>query len=115
MSDKELLELAAKAAGYTLDEQMLEKGWAFCKELHGYWNPLEDNEDAFVLAVKLGLCIYINRVRSDGGDSPEVTVYYGGLFKDKKIEMWTGIDDDYYEAARRAIVRAAAEIGRSLG
>ena len=57
MTDEELLLRAAKVAGYTLNEQSLEKGWAFCKELHGYWNPLEDNEDAFVLAVKLKLDI----------------------------------------------------------
>ena len=116
MDDKELLGLAAKAAGYTLEDHHDINGeyWPWCIEEGEYWCPLTDDGDALRLAVKLGLYIGINRIRIDHGDSPEVTVYYGGVFKDKKIEMWTGIDDDYYTATRRAIVRAAAEIGRAM-
>lgn len=46
MSDKELLELAARAAGLT------SVGWA------GLWNPLEEDGDALWLAVKLRLDIH---------------------------------------------------------
>src|SRR5690554_3749924 len=52
MSDNELLELAAKAAGYSLT-----KGSRGCREFlckRGvYWNPLEDDGDALRLASKL--------------------------------------------------------------
>jgi hypothetical protein len=64
MTDKELLELAAKAAGY--------KVWIRCngKVLHSDiwknsniewtpWNPLTDDGDALRLAVKLGLDVCI--------------------------------------------------------
>jgi len=45
MTDKELLELAAKGAGYTLTE---------------FWNPLTYNGDAFLLAVKLRMSVHID-------------------------------------------------------
>ena len=44
-TDQELLEKAAKAAGFTLANQMIESGW----------NPITDDGDALRLAVKLKL------------------------------------------------------------
>ena len=49
MTDKELLKLAAKAAGVeVVTPTMLE---------YGKWNPLEDDGDALRLAVTLEMCI----------------------------------------------------------
>lgn len=134
MSDKELLELAAKAVGWT--------GW---QSKHGYWNvkspdgseyicchgwqkydsttgkkipeptfadamqevswsPLADDGDAMRLAVKLKF---------------EVTVG----FDRTACEVADSIQNDYLEeihngddcaATRRVIVRAAAEIGKAM-
>ena len=58
---------------------------------YGKWNPLEDDGDALRLAVKLG--IDISKAQLD---------YY-----DKH-------STDPYGATRRAIVRAAAEIGKAM-
>jgi len=114
MTDRELLELAAKAAGYVYlehkgyddeDDEYVTHRWirdhnnALIK-----WNPLTDDGDALRLAVKLGLEIECNppsdqtAVRKSRGDS----------------YVWCNHDDDPYAATRRAIVRAAAEIGKNM-
>lgn len=98
MDDKELLELAAKAAGVEIISDAGEEGlWIKHKFLA--WNPLTDDGDALRLAVKLGLLF----------DLPEIyesvrTLYYEELNNDLRPS----------EATRRAIVRAAAEIGRGM-
>jgi hypothetical protein len=77
--------------------------------LPGYWdkwNPLTDDADAFRLAVKLSLDVLQNPMGQTtccivmGDDAQECEV----------LEDYNG---DPYAATRRAIVRAAAEIGRS--
>ena len=98
MTDRELLELAAKAAQLTLanqkaDEVQLEQ---YCKkatklENGDFWNPLTDDGDAIRLAVKLGIDI-----------------------AKAQVDYWDKDSTDPYAATRRAIVRAAAEIGKSL-
>ena len=95
MTDKELLELAAKAAGHTdTTKTIIEAGW----------NPLTDDGDALRLAVKLGLC-----VMTPTKNSSEC------LVTDEDVElMIEETQDDYYASTRRAIVRAAAEIGKGI-
>jgi hypothetical protein len=82
MRDKELLELAAKAA------------WG---NLESGWNPLTDDADALRLAVKLELNVLVG-VAKDG---------------EGRIVVETSLDDPY-AATRRAITRAAAEIGKAM-
>ena len=106
MSDRELLESAAKAAGYKLER--------FISALYPYatiytvkgkqWDPLADDGDTLRLAVELGLSV------STGIDWAEA-----------KIDELTPIREfahkdyqDIFAATRRAIVRAAAEIGRQM-
>jgi hypothetical protein len=111
MTDRELLELAAKAAG--LDVRWIAECQDFYEHrphmLPGYWdkwNPLTDDADAFRLAVKLSLDVLQNPMGQTtccivmGDDAQECEV----------LEDYNG---DPYAATRRAIVRAAAEIGRS--
>lgn len=95
MADKELLEYAAKAAG-------MPKGW-FDDDLRGTynWNPLTDDGDALRLAVKVKLWIYIRDTFTD--------VMTETLHETFITEPH---GDDPYAATRRAIVRAAAEIGK---
>jgi hypothetical protein len=104
MTDRELLELAAKAAGYWAAEFNCPANLP-----HKNWNPLTDDGDALRLAVKLKMTVD--------------TDYNGGTFAGNAD---IGIDEpeygyqegmgekDPYAATRRAIVRAAAEIGRSM-
>lgn len=101
-TDRELLELAAKAAGYTLTRHTQDE-WKFC--FGGVeWNPLTDDGDALRLAVKLGLCM-------------DTDYNYGiavGNHQFSMAELWEPYDRNPYAATRRAIVRAAAEIGRAM-
>ena len=93
MNDRELLELAAKAAGYTITDWCAGRRGADWAELSdtSKWNPIEDDGDALRLAVRLGLVVNT------------------GCAHDEKNDL-----DDPYAATRRAIVRAAAEIGRQM-
>lgn len=95
MTDKELLELAAKAAGYKLDEDCYRLDIRESSGAPTEWNPLVDDGDALRLAVRLGLF-----------DGPE-------FFHFRSLERFAGQDADDYTANRRAIVRAAAEIGKN--
>jgi len=99
MTDRELLEFAAKAAGIVLEWQ--DDGWAHCLDTGREWNPLTDDGDALRLAVKLRMNVHL--------DSNMVDVDPDGI-------SWfsEAYGDDPYAATRRAIVRAAAEIGRNM-
>ena len=58
MTDRELLELAAKAYGVEVEfdaDGVCWKHWPSFK-----WNPLEDDGDALRLAVRLGFTLSIN-------------------------------------------------------
>jgi hypothetical protein len=97
MTDKELLELAAKAAG-------MEPPLFWDDGLPIYpWNPLTNDGDALRLAVKLGINIgYV----SDGAS------IIGAVSGDHEFEEIN--NGDPCAAARRAITRAAAEIGKAM-
>ena len=111
MTDRELLEAAAKAAGIeiqgefsTVDRMYIHDG--------DWWNPLTDDGDALRLAVKLGLAISIDAVER------ETWAHHDQVMLGSR-EWWPAHpttehgNEDMYAATRRAIVRAAAaEIGR---
>lgn len=99
-TDRKLLEMAAKAAG-------IAGGWdKYAKvfvpaEGRIFWNPLTDDGDALRLAVKL---------KMDVDTSHPDTVFASDMHflctEPKNI--------DPFAATRRAIVHAAAEIGKTL-
>jgi len=93
MTDRELLELAAKAAGIAL-ENISMMGAGLLLKKGGVWNPILDDGDALKLAVKLGL-------------------FNDEDFVAELKAIWMYSCTDYYAATRRAIVRAAAEIGKA--
>lgn len=115
MTDRELIELAAKAAGigtlvwgekYKLGDDEID-----CTDLpyirsgqqdesDVYWNPLDDDGDALRLAVKLRLTISWDRF--DDGDYATATSPHTHQGYD------CFVDQDPFAATRRAIVRAAA-------
>ena len=104
MNDKELLEMAAKAAG----QERSAAGDLWSDARGQLWSPLTDDGDALRLAVKLNMTI------STGPIHVNVSTIEGALrghfFHESRILQ----HQDGDAATRRAIVRAAAEIGRSL-
>jgi hypothetical protein len=97
-ADRELLELAAKAAG--MEPPLF---WEDGSPIYP-WNPLKNDGDALRLAVKLGLAI------QHGGCY--VVVYTGqSTMAAQFVERH---EKDPYPATRLAITRAAAKIGRAM-
>ena len=108
MSDRELLEFAAKAAG-VWDETDPSNG--MLKPSGQYWNPLTNDGDALRLAVKLNLLIDCNYCCAMALDLPDKDWWGGG--EDERAGV-AHDECDPLAATRRAIVRAAAEIGRQM-
>lgn len=120
-TDRELLELAAKAAGIDLVWNDAECP-GYYSDWHGlpqweYWNPLVSDGVALRLAVKLAIEVHLCsvafqpnrntfrvRARFDGPGDRWFAEEYGEYIRHNV---------DPYAATRRAIVRAAAEIGRA--
>jgi hypothetical protein len=105
-TDRELLELAAKAAGYDTSHRMNRERmeldppvaslWVRNEKglVHTGWNPLDSDADALRLAVKLWLVIDKNFIN--------------------KLECEPTYPGDPCATTRRAIVRAAAAIGEAM-
>jgi hypothetical protein len=102
MNDRELLALAAKAAGINADS------WDHCG-----WNPLVNDGDALCLAVNLWINISFPPYMKH--DRP---VVHAGKYWHDNDSCWYPFEElrdiNPYAATRRAIVRAAAEIGRKM-
>jgi hypothetical protein len=109
MTDRELLERAAKAAGIKLGNwhDVPGYGTGFASDASKLlWNPLNDDGNALWLAVRLNLSIKFD-VESDGA-----FVSVGSDFGDEDEGCWSNeyLLKDSGAATRRAIVRAAAEM-----
>lgn len=109
MDDRELLELAAKAAGLIAVDGVYLIARDSSGEPHE-WNPLTDDGDALRLAVKLGISFY------EGNNEGAATFagYYLHTSKQPNRERFCieNHGNDPCAAARLAIVRAAAAIGK---
>lgn len=104
MTDREILELAAKAMGYRSFDWLDAPNLNVYEEdgTHHTFNPLNDDGDALRLAAKLRISIDFN----------DCCAWSRGVFGSVfglVQEFWGG---DYPNCYRNAIVRAAAEIGR---
>lgn len=111
-NDRELLELAAKAAGFAVNARTQAERDAigaggvglWINGVSTCWNPLTDDGDALRLAVKLRM---------------EVDAWGAGASAAVKTNGRAMISEPHYgddpeRSTRRAIVRAAAEIGRAM-
>jgi hypothetical protein len=106
--DRELLELAAKAAGMKFkgsptnpeSYQTQQDDLLYGTRPWMPWNPLTDDGDALRLAVKLEIHV-----------QPDGRYAWASTFEVNATEPVGG---DPYAATRRAIVRAAAEIGKAM-
>jgi len=98
-ADRELLELAAKAAGIKfhsyVDSELFGRGINIGDVDVPLWNPLDDDGDALRLAVKLDLL----------NENPT-------FLWNLASEMTPGSDP--LQATRRAVVLTAAAIGRTV-
>jgi len=118
MNDRELLELAAKAVGIKVfwghPGSCQNSSEKLYRELVGRimytapeWNPLTDDGDALRLAESLGLTICMN----GSGTVSASDDYDKTVFATQSINECSG---NRLTATRRAVVRAAAEIGRKM-
>ena len=128
-TDRELLELAAKAAEIPIEWHRwpsTARETAYVpngdvSEQHGAgyspWNPLTNDGDALRLAVKLRIGIEINErsiVASwvDGGYEPNDVYEYPESIQNEDFDI---VHVNHDKATRRAIVRAAAAIAKAGG
>jgi hypothetical protein len=108
MTDRELLKLAANAANlkwvddreHGITVQAVSDGGPY----NYVWNPLLDDGDALRLAVKL--VIQIDWAHKHDGSDNQAWANFGSVV--------VSFYNDPYAATRRAIVRAAAEIGKGM-
>ncbi len=105
-NDRELLEDAARAAGWVSWDWLAGDGVLNvygADGRHGRFDPLNDDGDALRLAVKLTLEIDVCKtgiaVRTPTG---------------QKVLVQSSEEPDAYAAIRRAITRAAASIGKAM-
>lgn len=101
--DRELLELAAKAAGKIPEEFKGNKN--FLNGILDVWNPLTDDGHAMKLAVKLDISLRLN-----GDELCGIAHWYQ---KGKLCRVVGNYQTGKTKDARRLIVLAAAEIGRT--
>ena len=108
---REILQLAAKAAGYVIVDFHDDGAWVHkvgaIKNSDGefpifLWRPRVDDGDALRLAVKLGIHITVSK--------------YGRTVCRRSSEFLSIQEHgtDPYAATRLAITKAAAEIGRAM-
>lgn len=113
--DRELLELAAKASGFhdkLLFSDIHDTAYWHDRysgdwgehDAAAEWNPLTDDGDAFRLAVGLGFVVYC----PDDDDQSVVVRNFSN------VNVMEVVAEDARLSTRRAIVRAAAEIGKSM-
>ena len=101
--DRELLRAAGKAAGEIGPDWYDNPN--YLDGVLSRWNPLTDDGDALRLAVQLCLYVTVGPLASAASWPPH------GAWLQEVIEAH-GLDRN--AATRRAIVRAAAEIGKTL-
>lgn len=114
MNDRELLELAAKAAGHLLGPEWNCYSSGIWINGNGrgdgfLWNPLTDDGDALRLAIDLQMEMMLRL------DSDSVMTYFevghNGLNVAERPSEHGG---DVHAAVRMAFVRSAAEIGKAM-
>jgi hypothetical protein len=116
MNDRELLELAAKAAGYRIEwvsTRLDDNFTARIRNENPYWfnwpawNPIDDDGDALRLAVKLDISLR-QKFAMVVAEYPCIDAEFN-----ERNTLCEAVLDDYCAATRRAVVRAAAEMAKT--
>jgi hypothetical protein len=125
MTDKELLEAAAKAIGKigfyddhwegfkspVLDGELADEG-VDASAAYTFWNPLTSDDDALRLAVTLKLNIGFGSERLQGSHWDHVEAFAEPDEDGRSFCPSEEMGNDPYAAVRRAIVRAAAAMSK---
>lgn len=120
-ADRKLIELAAHSIGRTVTGWSRQGGVDVAiLDDETYWQPLYKNAitdcagDALRLAARLGLEVEINH-KCPGGPSDPLVSVRGYIYRRLLADEWAEDNGEPLDMATcRAIVRAAAEIGRIL-
>ena len=114
MTTKTLLEMAAVAAGIEFRRDTATRGGLFCLVPSprggagwGTWNPLKNDSDALWLAVRIQAALTVDLAAG-------VRVVATGAANMHSVTETEPFSEDLAEAARLAIVRAAAAIGSKI-
>lgn len=114
MTDRELLESAARAIGLRAEFNLANACQLFDGDKYVcFWNPLTDDGDAFRLSMKLHIDLCINN------GVVEAIWIDEQLSETHSIEV--GCDEAFegmeakYAAGRRAITSAAAQMSKAMG
>ncbi|WP_236248328.1 hypothetical protein [Pseudomonas mosselii] len=114
LTDRELLELAARAAGLNINQAFQAqrdaainpaKASLWIDDGSTAWNPLVDDGHALRLAVKLGIKLRFH---------PVLCQALAWIPLDTEIRVGVEECSDASSATRRAIVLAAAQIGKAM-
>lgn len=101
-TDRELLELAAKAAGKDIDTDRYDEDDGFAiRHMAKWWNPLKNDADALRLAVKLTIVL-------ENGDGCLTAKYASNLWE------FRDHGDDPLATTRQAIVSVAARMAEDM-
>jgi hypothetical protein len=107
-ADRELLELAARAIGAVRFEEVEGEQWVNLHFADGSvvygWNPLVHSDDTLNLAVSISACVVVDN------DMRWCGVHLNG--NRGKYDLVEQFENDAAAATRRAVTRAAAEIGK---
>lgn len=120
MTDRELLELAAKAAGYGVEWDAGESCfWGYypdeIRDVDCPWNPLTDDGDSRRLQVALSIDLRFGVSEHFGPYAHARTeVRRGGVTDFYESCLPMGLLPDANETARRAVLEVAAAIGQSM-
>lgn len=115
---RELLELAAKAAGAEMTGMRgQEPLYGMPKDMpdgsteYTQWNPIDSDGDALRLAVKLGLAVSPYPIYA----KPKIAVVVNQKDIDhSRFEVFAKYGDDAAATTRLVIVKSAAEIGKAM-
>lgn len=132
MTDRELLELAAKAAGYLIahmtqkygnrDEPIVVRGFGLLtpdgqdwQDYPHFWNPLTDDGDSRRLQVALSIDLRFGVSDNFGPYVHARTEVRRGDFIDfHECYQWVSLHPGGDAAVRRAVLEVAAAIGQSM-
>lgn len=112
MTDRELLEAAARAVGYEIEifrsaeENLTVVPPGIINFV--FWNPLINDGDTFRLAVELDISLR-QRLAMVVAEYPWIDEEFN-----LRKTLCEPVLDDHCKSSRRAIVRAAAEIGKKV-
>ena len=122
-TDRELLELAAKAAGRDgdwvdfagMDIRVGYQGGMLCGDADGYyWNPLKDDGDTFRLETEMSFTVIFWAEGVEVGESEFVRGQLRHVISKSAYEPYSHHGGDKNAARRKAATHAAAKIGRAM-